>query len=261
MKQLLVFDIDGTLRDEKEGIPPSAREAITLLKEKDNHICIATGRSPALVYDDIRQLNPDSWIYADGCQIDVQGKALQYLTLPKEVVFSYLEQAQSFQAGISLECEEGIWMNGAAAMLYHQMNAFKHKNLADEKSEYRDSLAEFDPDQNHVFKICLFCPKPQKFHHPDTVRVIHNGPISLEILPDKVSKGQALKTLQAKLGISRTQTLAFGDDTNDLPLFEQAGQAIAMANASLDIQARADWICPAVMENGIWIFLKERKLI
>ncbi len=53
----------------------------------------------------------------------------------------------------------------------------------------------------------------------------------LDILPPGVSKGSALERLAARRGIRIEETLAIGDNYNDLSMLESAGQAVLMANA------------------------------
>jgi len=61
----------------------------------------------------------------------------------------------------------------------------------------------------------------------------------LDILPPGVSKGWALERLAARLGIDRSQTMAIGDNWNDLGMLEWAGQGIVMANAAQELRTLA----------------------
>lgn len=61
----------------------------------------------------------------------------------------------------------------------------------------------------------------------------------LDLLPRGVSKGWALERLAGRLGIDRKETMAVGDNWNDVDMLEWAGQGIVMANASDDLLAHA----------------------
>jgi Cof subfamily protein (haloacid dehalogenase superfamily) len=61
----------------------------------------------------------------------------------------------------------------------------------------------------------------------------------LDLLPCGVSKGQALERLAARLGVDRRETMAIGDNWNDVSMLEWAGQPIVMANASRELRAMA----------------------
>ena len=65
------------------------------------------------------------------------------------------------------------------------------------------------------------------------------------------NKGTAVRLLQRSLGISRDQTVAFGDYLNDLEMLDAAGWSFAMANAHPEVLARAARIAPANTEHGL----------
>jgi len=61
----------------------------------------------------------------------------------------------------------------------------------------------------------------------------------LDLLPLGVSKGWALKDLAARLGVTRAETMAIGDNWNDVDMLEWAGQAVMMGNAARDLRTMA----------------------
>ena len=61
----------------------------------------------------------------------------------------------------------------------------------------------------------------------------------VDLLPEGVSKGWALKRLAAKLGIDRKEAMAIGDNWNDVGMLEWAGQGVMMANASAELRTMA----------------------
>jgi len=61
----------------------------------------------------------------------------------------------------------------------------------------------------------------------------------LDLLPPGVSKGWALERLAGRLGVDRKETMAIGDNWNDVDMLEWAGQAIMMGNAAADLRAMA----------------------
>ena len=61
----------------------------------------------------------------------------------------------------------------------------------------------------------------------------------LDLLPVGVSKGSALEQLAARLGVQRSETMAIGDNWNDVDMLEWAAQGVVMGNASLELRAMA----------------------
>jgi Cof subfamily protein (haloacid dehalogenase superfamily) len=61
----------------------------------------------------------------------------------------------------------------------------------------------------------------------------------LDLLPRGVSKGWALQQLAGRLGIDRRETMAIGDNWNDVAMLEWAAQAVVMGNAALELRTQA----------------------
>jgi Cof subfamily protein (haloacid dehalogenase superfamily) len=61
----------------------------------------------------------------------------------------------------------------------------------------------------------------------------------VDLLPPGVSKGWALERLALRLGVDRKETMAIGDNWNDVDMLEWAGQAILMGNAADDLRTMA----------------------
>jgi hydroxymethylpyrimidine pyrophosphatase-like HAD family hydrolase len=78
-----------------------------------------------------------------------------------------------------------------------------------------------------------------------------------------VSKGRALEQLAARLGVGRLETMAIGDNWNDVEMLEWAGQAVLMGNASAELRTMAKlrgWKqAPHNDEDGVAVIL-EREL-
>jgi len=82
----------------------------------------------------------------------------------------------------------------------------------------------------------------------------------LDIMPPGVSKGWALERLAGRLGIRRAETMAIGDNWNDLDMLEWAGQAVVMGNAAIELRATAKmrgWKqAPPNDEDGVAVVLE-----
>jgi Cof subfamily protein (haloacid dehalogenase superfamily) len=61
----------------------------------------------------------------------------------------------------------------------------------------------------------------------------------LDLLPPGVSKGWALARLAGRLGVDRRETMAIGDNWNDVDMLEWAGQAVLMGNAAQELRTMA----------------------
>ena len=83
---------------------------------------------------------------------------------------------------------------------------------------------------------------------------------NLEVMMPGVDKGSALAFLAKRLGIAREQVMAFGDNTNDLPMLAYAGASVAMENGEESVRRAARFIAPHHAEGGVGKFLFEKVL-
>jgi Cof subfamily protein (haloacid dehalogenase superfamily) len=81
----------------------------------------------------------------------------------------------------------------------------------------------------------------------------------LEVMADGVSKGSGLLTALNHYGITPADTLAMGDEENDLPLLQAAGRRAAPSNAKPSVLALADTVFGDCDEDGAAEFLAELK--
>jgi hydroxymethylpyrimidine pyrophosphatase-like HAD family hydrolase len=77
-----------------------------------------------------------------------------------------------------------------------------------------------------------------------------------DVVPVGGNKSIGMEKILAYFGISREETMAFGDGGNDIPMLEYAGIGVAMGNASEEVQRHADFVTSGVDDEGIVHALK-----
>ena len=85
--------------------------------------------------------------------------------------------------------------------------------------------------------------------------VYNEGLWYLEICHEKASKKNAVTYLRERYGFDRV--VGFGDNLNDLPMFEACDIRVAVANAKREIIDAADLVCGANDEDGVAKWLVE----
>jgi hypothetical protein len=82
----------------------------------------------------------------------------------------------------------------------------------------------------------------------------------LDLTPPGVSKGKALENLARRLGVDRKETMAIGDNWNDMDMIEWAGQGVLMGNAVDELRTMAKtrgWtLAPPNDEDGVAVVLE-----
>ncbi len=80
--------------------------------------------------------------------------------------------------------------------------------------------------------------------------VYYSGNRYLEFNAPGTNKGAGLARLAERLGIDKSQTIAIGDNSNDISMIRAAGLGCAVANATDEAKAAADYVCEADNNAG-----------
>ena len=89
-----------------------------------------------------------------------------------------------------------------------------------------------------------------------TVTAVTSGHESIDIIVTGRHKASGLDLLLDHWGLGREQVAAFGDSVNDVELLRCAGIGVAVANASPEAVAAADYRAPANTEAGVLAVLE-----
>ena len=117
--------------------------------------------------------------------------------------------------------------------------------------------------QKPIWKLELFNQDPGRLHRfvGEVVQKLPftqdwAAPYAVELVQPGCSKGNRLAQWAASEGIAMEKVVAFGDNNNDISMFEQVGLAVAMGNAAPQIQAHADRVTADHNEDGIALALQ-----
>ncbi len=86
----------------------------------------------------------------------------------------------------------------------------------------------------------------------DKVKVCMAGEEWVDFMDKSVDKGVGLKLLQETLGIKREETMAFGDNDNDIGMMEAAGESYAVDTATPEVKRAAKGSCPGWAGKGVY---------
>lgn len=281
MGKLVLFDIDGTLRDEVLGIPPSIYKVLEGLKERQHKAAICTGRSIGMIQEDVLKLEIENIIAGGGSYISHKGKVICDSGFSKEMIrllWLHFMNSQE-KSGCVFEGNYEIYMNGTAAEILSAMNREKSKRFTkeqrynffkNEKIEYKNNLNEFCSDRVKIHKVSIWY-SPKEFgkiaeilgeDHIELAQQGEHGKYKYyEIVKNGTGKGSAVHRLSTYLGIDAKDTVAFGDGRNDIDMLRACSIKVAMENSVAELLPYADSICERPMNDGIYRELIRRGLI
>ncbi|MCM1201666.1 MAG: HAD family hydrolase [Bacteroides fragilis] len=266
------MDLDGTLLDNQRKIPEENKNSIQQAKKKGIEIIISTGSPYDLMpHAEIKGLGISYAITANGsavyrypdrqCIYEESMDAVSFIPileflLTKDMHMDLFIQGKGYcpdytrEIVYKLDVPEArkqyilnnrVWLKNPVAYI-------KDNNLSIQKI-----TMNFYPDKNG----CLVdrAEVREYLEKCRCINLVSGGWGNLEITKSGVSKGKALGILCKKLGISLSETAAFGDSLNDLDIIKTAGIGIAMENAMREVKDAADYVTGTNDDGGVAEFI------
>ena len=249
---VVFFDLDGTVVDTKTlFIPPSAAKTVTALREGGHIPVVNTGRPYAHIDPRIREMDFSGWICGCGMEIKLNGSWL-YRRHPNERLCAYVrEQVEKWNILPLYECSDG-------SMAYDP-NHLGYPKQQLEIQQMREKGFPITTVQEHprFMKFVSWCPEAknalgfQKAMEP-WFTVIHRGTDGFtEFVLKGCSKAGGMQALLEALNIPQSETLAIGDSTNDLPMFEAAAHSVCMGNGMEEVKGIVEYVTAPLPEDGV----------
>ncbi|MBQ6811496.1 MAG: HAD hydrolase family protein, partial [Agathobacter sp.] len=232
------------------------------------HTVISTGRPfNGLPFDQITDTAIEYAITTNGAAIYriADQKCLYDNSMPLETYLPILEYILSREIHIDIyidgkgytpiRCRENIGRLDVPESL--------RKYMISTRTPVEDLLEYVKDCGGKIQKINLnFYPQPDGslLHREDTLRFLKSNPDitvvgggfrNFEIGKAGVTKIEGIRELCKLLNVPMEQTMAIGDSENDYSMINAAGIGVAMANASEDILAIADYITTSNTEDGV----------
>jgi Cof subfamily protein (haloacid dehalogenase superfamily) len=85
----------------------------------------------------------------------------------------------------------------------------------------------------------------------DRAFIAKSLPFYLEVAAPGVHKGVGCQVVADLLGLDPERCVAIGDGENDLELIDWAGYGIAVDGGHPALEERADWVAPAIDDDGV----------
>ena len=80
---------------------------------------------------------------------------------------------------------------------------------------------------------------------------VQTAPFQIEVMNKTANKGHAVRQMAKKLGITADEIMSIGNEKNDIPMLEQTGFPVAMANSVPELKAHAKFITKSNLQSGV----------
>jgi len=265
--KLAVFDIDRTLIAPEVGrIAPETVEALHLLREKGIKTGIASGRLFSFLQPELLDIGFDYFIMSNGCYVaDPAGNVLVQETLDETVLKDFADRMIGRDLPFNIRYCMGQRNGNPRCTVQERMAPIWEKKKFKSKPP-KAFLDEYEPRNGEKpIAFCGFIPQEElpaftaEFPRLSFLPVFESP--MCDINPAGISKATGLQRVCGLLGINLSQTIAFGDDRNDLELLETAGIGIAMGGGLPAVIAAADYVTDSSAELGVVKALKHFGII
>jgi Cof subfamily protein (haloacid dehalogenase superfamily) len=263
----LALDLDGTVLGPGATLSDRTRKTINACREKGLQLIVTTGRAIEAAERFRIPLGAEGpMVYFNGAIVaDMPGAVILNSTLLDSAVLDFcIDLARSMGAYYQVFfpgtkenprqrlCAE---KEGAEREMY-----FNHTGIRAEIVDLKKAAAGFPGCIKSMFVAepglqDVLRPKIEE-RFGDTVYIAGTLKNFLEIM-GRVSKGQGLRSVLGYRGLKPEEVMAFGDEENDIPMFEAVRFSAAPANAKDTVKARADLVIGPNTEDGVAAFLEE----
>ncbi len=243
MIKLIASDMDGTLLQNGEReVSKEALEYIEVLLEKGVLFAPASGRQYINLRNNFAPIK-DKIIYIceNGGFVKYKGETLYKAALDRKLGIAIMEDIYNKNnCEILLSGEETSYlMPKSQAYVEHMVNYVKNQVTI---------IKSFDEVKEDFIKISVFEPegieRSSDYFHDKWCEFTHDtvsGKCWLDFVPIGVHKGTAISHIQQKFNITKMETMVFGDNYNDLEMFDRAYFSYAMEGANSEIRAAASY--------------------
>lgn len=276
MIKCIATDMDGTLVSGAHIISEENKEAILAAQAKGIEVVVATGRS----YEEASFVLKDAglecpMILVNGAEIRTkEGTLMGDSPIEKSEAIEIARNMNEIGLYFEVYTDKGTYTNDREKGLALIVDIFLSINpSADRDFVMKASLERFEEGRVHVvdsydplfqseahkiLKLLVFSFDEEKLSAGakvlesfPNIAVSSSARGNLEITNVQAQKGVALEQFVTKRGISLAETMALGDNFNDVSMLERVGRSVAMGNAADEIKAICDFVTATNEESGV----------
>jgi len=253
MTRMILTDLDHTLLRQDGSISERTLRVIAACRVKGIRFAIATARYWLGAERYILQLRPDYAITTDGTLIHSGEECIYSNAFSTEDTNRIVRHIRETVPGaeITAACGRTVYWNS--------LHIAESEKLY--KAIYCDYSAPLEVEAN---KIAAELPEERiamEIAEKEGCKLQgYRGEKWYSFMPKGSGKTVAIQVLSEKSGICLADTVAFGDDLNDIEMLKMCGRGVAVANAIPQALDAADEITLSNEEDGVAEWLEKHCL-
>lgn len=271
MKTLYISDLDGTLLNTGAEISEFTEKTLNKLIEKGLNFSVATARTNATVVQMLKNVNINIPVilmngvasydlkrekYVDIRPISEKGKKTLFDTIAKyiksgfvysienDVLYALYENTDSPNAIAFMQEREKKYNKKFTKVnsFYDCLNRnIVYYSIDDKKEKLEKAYSELKK-----------CPDLRIEFYRDIYNTDH---WYLEVCSNDASKKNAVLALKEKYSFEKV--ISFGDNLNDIPMFEASDESFAVMNAKDEVKRNATGVIESNNDNGVAKYIEK----
>ncbi|GIP33204.1 HAD family hydrolase [Paenibacillus sp. J2TS4] len=259
--QAVVLDLDGTLLNSDKQISDRNRSAVFALRDRGIPIIIATARP----LRSVKWLLPEEWhslgylvCYNGALTVNESVGMYEHEAIPRLTAIDIYQfiAAHAPSIAVSFEVEDVAYID--RSLTEREQRIFGIPSdvplptvITIQEIEAISPSKILLSNHNDIYR------KLETAFRPEVNILCTDGQELIQIMNKSVSKENAVSKVLQQLGIGFDNVIVFGDDRNDLGLFEACGIPVAMGNAIEELKAVASVITETNDDDGVALMLEQ----
>lgn len=262
--RLIATDLDGTLLNSKAEVSEKNRQAIQYAISRGVQVAVCSGRVYAGAHFFAEMSGTKGpLISCNGAVVrePETEKIINMDSIGKETCLHIIEILKKEEMHFNIFSDRMFFSEKLDRHMSHFTEQIKNSPEKDMLGVCLnpDILSEISSTSEQILKIVAVNRDDHdklrkvrnKIQQIEGVEVTSSGKNNFEILKKGVSKGRALEILCSHLRILPEETIAIGDNENDISMLKFAGLSVVMDNGLETVKNIADYVTSSNNEDGV----------
>ncbi|MEW9053521.1 MAG: Cof-type HAD-IIB family hydrolase [Neobacillus sp.] len=276
MIKCIATDMDGTLLNSRQKISEENKQAILKAQAQGIEVVVATGRSYQEAQFVLKEAELDCPVIGvNGAEVrSIEGEVISTTPIDKDSARMAAEKLTEKDIYFEVYTDKGTFTTDFQKAVSTLVDIVVSANPEVDREkiaaaaevrvseglvyEIEDYEQLFTNPDHQIYKLLAFSVDSDRrqaaarsLEELANLAISSSGFDNIEITHKQAQKGIALEQFVNSRGIDLSETMAIGDNYNDVSMLERVGRAVAMGNAGFEIKSLCDVITDTNDENGV----------
>lgn len=266
--KLVASDLDGTIISENNFIPEENLKAINKMNKNNIDFAICTGKAYSISKNLCAKCDATYGIFSNGSQIYnlKTGEQIYNSTIPFEDLKVCFDLAKKYNLHVHAYSDTQLVTE---KLEYLDLRNFKLQKNPGFKFVVVSNVLDYIQKNNlNIYQFVISSKEPLSYlqaeilenTHVSVAKISKTGKYKdlilnkeyeyLSVIPFNTNKSQGLEILRNYLSINKNETMAIGDNLNDVEMLKNSGVGVAVANAYSELKDVASYTTQNTVAEG-----------